>query len=438
MRNFLGNRADRFQNREFIGSEKDSLRGAFPSQARGKVSPWLKRPLFTLFFFMFLLCRGTAQTPDAEAAKAVAIMPFIGPDDPENTLHLHDAVITEVDNLGPYQSQPVSSAEYPHVLNLPPDNPPDMEYLGASTYVLTGEFYLDTEDFQHFQLWLWNSRTGRLIHTDEMMSEDYEEALGYMPPLVSWIFSQIPIQDAAAVTASFPAEEAVPLAEETALEPTPDPEPGAAQRTAVGSGDNAFGRFYLGLRSGAAFNSYSISQVSGGYEAGQSQNFGYEAAILAEFRMLRFLSLQAEAVFAPDSIRASKAVNIGGQTFRVIDNFYSYSLNLPLLLKVPLAIGKVDIALFGGAYFTLPLGRAKAVSEDSGGSSGRHTFAPRPPIGFLFGLDVGLPLGPGSLFFDLRYGRDFGITLVQSADELPYIRNRLSLSLGYKFLLLKK
>jgi hypothetical protein len=383
---------------------------------------------------MFLLCQGTAQTPGAEAVspKAVAIMPFIGPDDPENTVNLHDAVITEVDNLGPSQSQPVSPAQYPDLLNLPPDNPPEAAYLGEASYVLTGEFYLDMEDFQHLQLWLWNSRTGRLIHTDEMMSEDYDEALGYMPPLVTWIFSQIPESNyTTGFGANSPAVvEAVPLADETGLAPEPGTPPG--------SGDDTFGRFYLGIRGGAAFNNYSISQVSGGYEAGQSQNFGYEAAFLAEFRMLRFLSLQAEAVFAPDAIRTSKTVDIEGQNVRVIDDFYSYSLNLPLLIKVPLEIGKVDMSLFGGAYFTIPLGQAKATHEDSGGSSGSYSFAPRPPIGFLFGADVGLPLGPGSLFFDLRYGRDFGITLVESADELLYLRNRLSLSLGYKFLLLKK
>jgi hypothetical protein len=52
-------------------------------------------------------------------------------------------------------------------------------------------------------------------------------------------------------------------------------------------------------------------------------------------------------------------------------------------------------------------------------------------------MDLGFPLGPGSILFDLRYNRDLGMTNVQSINRLQYTLERIGLSLGYKFLLWK-
>jgi hypothetical protein len=380
-----------------------------------------------LFWVVILLLSipfgGNAQT--VPAVTEVAILPFVTADDAATALQLHNAAVSEVNNLGTYLVQEVSADQYPDIADLRPDIPPDPAYLGTAKYALTGEFYLDMENLQHVQLWLWTSDTGRLVFTDEMVTENYEEALMYMPPLLNWLLSQIP------------PEEAVPVADvfDPAASPISVPNDPAAD--AVDASKNAeepkglfLGQLYLGVRAGVTFNSYSIAVQSWGYEGSLTQSFAYEAAFLAEFRILRFLTLQAEAIFSPDALMIAKIIN--GQNTVVVDKFDLLSLTFPLLLKVPLEVGVVNLSFYTGAYAILPLGKTRIKSEVEAGVYNAKTD---PPLGFVFGLDLGFLLGPGRFLVDMRYSKDFGITTVQSPVQLPYNRARISVSLGYKFLL---
>jgi hypothetical protein len=60
-----------------------------------------------------------------------------------------------------------------------------------------------------------------------------------------------------------------------------------------------------------------------------------------------------------------------------------------------------------------------------------------PPMGFLLGLEIGISLGPGDMFLDLRFGRNLGMISVEGERGPHYFQDRIGLSLGYKIPLWK-
>jgi hypothetical protein len=349
-------------------------------------------------------------------------MTFVG-DDAGISGTFHENVIREVDNLGGYKTQEVSATRFPQTLNFPPDQPPDPVYLGDSRHVLTGEYYIDLDDLQHFQLWLWNSASGSLVYTDEMVFEDMEEADSYLPPMIRWIFSQIPTDRVNVVAVN----------QETETVDT-------NTNNNSGEGENQSQpynrRFYLGLRGGGFLNS-TMPQTSGNYEGGVSQGFSGEGAVVAEFRIFRFLSIQAEGIFMYDTFKAAKKISKDNRITRATDIFNSMSLMFPLLIKAPLEVGKFTLSPFVGAYYTLPLGLMTIIPGNSDDVRGSYNYTMDIPWGISLGIDAGFPLGPGEIFAGLRFDRNLGLTKVRTQDRMEYSRYRIGLSLGYKFLIWK-
>jgi hypothetical protein len=320
----------------------------------------------------------------------------------------------------------VTAEQVPGSLEFPPDQPPEPVYLGDSRHVLTGEYYVDVDDLQHFQLWLWNSDSGSLVYTDEMVFEDMGEAESYLPPMVSWIFSHVPV------------EQRVTVAEADFQTETPAEEEPPAREEAVRQDKRPYNRrLYLGLRGAIVLNT-SMPQASGDYEAGISQGFSGEGAVAVEFRAFRFLNLQAEAVFIYDTFKAAKKTQKGTELVRSTDTFRSFSLMLPLFLKVPLETGSFTLSPFVGAYYTMPLGAVNVVPGDSDETAGSYSYRMDPPFGLSLGIDAGLSLGPGELFAGLRFDRNLGLTILGGGNGMQYSRNRIGLSLGYKLLLWKR
>ncbi|MFP3090419.1 hypothetical protein LQZ21_08845 [Treponema sp. TIM-1] len=379
------------------------------------------------FFLGFVPFLGAAQTPSGNEAippSEVAVMSFVG-DDLSIGSDFQQNVIGEVQGLGGYTTERVTAERVPESLSFPPDQPPEPVYLGDSRLVLTGEYYIDMDDLQHFQLWLWNSASGALVYTDEMVFEDMVEAEGYLPPMVSWIFSHVPVEQQVTVV------ENTPQVRGTTDEQR---EESAAVESREGNG-LYLGRFYLGLRGGGSFNAYS-SLVAGGYEAGTSQGFSAGGAVVLEYRIFRFLGLQAEAIFNYDTFKVAKIATINANLDkRVTDRYSSMSLMFPLLVKVPLEIGNFSLAPFVGLYYAMPIGTLKLEPGDAsvGPAAGSYAYAIDPPLGLLLGIDSGLLLGPGELFVDLRFSRDIGMTVADKGYGIQYVRNQIGLSLGYKF-----
>jgi hypothetical protein len=345
----------------------------------------------------------------------VALMTFLG-DDLDISALFQTHVVREVGNLGRFSIQLVGAAQYPESLRLSPDQPPAPAYLGDSRQVLTGEYYIDMDDLQHFQLWLWNSASGSLVYTDEMVFEEMEEAESYLPPMVNWIFSHIPTEDRLIVV-------------ETGVRTQTEPNAGNEEEETA---EKYKPRFYLGLW-GGGFLSTTIPQTSGDYEGGVSQGFTGEAAVVVEFRPLQFLSLQAEGIFVYDTFKAAKETQKTIGISRSIDTFWAMSLMIPLLVKVPLEIERFTLAPFMGVYYIVPLGAMNIIPNASDERAASYKYTIGPSFGLTLGIDVGFSLGKGELFGGLRFDRDLGLTSVTNTSRMEYTRHRLGLFVGYKF-----
>ena len=397
---------------------------------------WIS-PLFVCFLLCMAPFGGNAQTPPDRVP--VMVIPFTG-DDLAISSQLQDVVVQEVENMGTYTSQEFMARDFPEAPELRPDAPPDPEFLGDSRYVLTGEYYVDVDAMRHFQLWLWESPTGALTYTDEMLFENTEEADIYLPPLVAWVFSKIPAVETVAeadAEAEPPAEEGTPVAEVPAEEeetPPVEAAPESAIKTQEGKPAPA-GRLYLGLRGGASLNIH-MSDTYGSYVAGRSLYPGATAALMLEFRPFRFLSLQTEAIFNYDIFELGRQQT--GQTDLTTDRFTGMTLRFPLLIKVPLEFGIFTPSIFAGAYWVMPLGKINATV--AGGERAAASMWMRLPIGLIGGIELSFALGPGEIFADLRYVRDLVSTRLVDGDIgiSQYFRQEASVSLGYKFLLWKR
>jgi hypothetical protein len=270
-----------------------------------------------------------------------------------------------------------------------------------------------------------------------MVFEDINEAETYAPPMVQWIFSHIQaivvrsVEEPVVIDAgviydtssgiSGSAEEENDGLEATEAEPDPEPDRGRLFA----------GRLYLGLHGGGVFDNYKL-QAFGNYESGISQGLGGTLAALVEFGIFPFLSLRAEAVFTYDSFGLMNAARTGQQLVRSTAIFTAMSLTFPFLVQFPLAVDFLTLIPFGGVYVTMPLEEMKTKMDTSDLTS---AYEITPPIGFLLGMEIGISLGPGDLFIDLRFGRDIGITRVIGDTGPCYFQERIGISLGYKFLL---
>jgi hypothetical protein len=410
-------------------------------------------PLFTACYPLVILLvllspKGNAQTALDEGGFPpgdipVAIMPFLG-DDLAFSAQLQEQVAGKLDDLAGFTPRMLSAEKFPEHLALHPDEPPDPSVLGDSPFVLTGEYYFDSESLEHFQLWLWNSSRGALIYTDEMVFENSEEVASYLPPLVSWIFSQIskPVEKPVEMTAEIPGERVAEIpeegapeisgerAEEATEERTPEI-PGERTEKIIAGGNTGGGdksplwsRLYLGLRGGASFNTYDL-RGTGTYQPGSIKSIGLETALAAELRILYFLSVQAEAGFNLEAFMPFILKRQGNEEIFTNDLYRVTSFQVPLLFKVPLPLGKLRPSLYLGPYVVLLLLPIK-------NPAGSYSYRMRPPFGIIWGMDLGYAFGPGELFFDLRYEMNLGMTVVQ-ATTLQYNQSRISMSLGYRF-----
>jgi hypothetical protein len=350
-------------------------------------------------------------------------MPFLG-DDLTFSAQMQGQVTGRVNDLSGFIPRSLSAEQFPEHLALRPDEPPDPSVLGDSPFVLTGEYYFDSESLEHFQLWLWNSDGGALVYTDEMVFEGPEEAASYLPPLITWIFSKIPKPE------EMPEEvpEAMP---EEVPEAIPEEVPEAMPEEIIAGGDTggggkspAFSRLYLGLRGGVSFNTYE-TRGTGTYQSGSIKGIGLETALAAEFRILYCLSFQTEMVFNLESFTPFIMRRQGNEEIFSNDLYKVTSFQVPLLFKADLALDKLRPSLYVGPYVVLLLLPIK-------NPKGSYPYRIRPPFGIIWGMDLGYTLGPGELFFDLRYEMNLGMTIVP-ATVLQYNQNRITMSLGYRF-----
>jgi hypothetical protein len=359
-----------------------------------------------LCFFFFAPFSGAAQTlPEADVpARPLMLMSFMG-DDPLRTVEFQDYTAGVLAELGGY-----SIMNGPRNLDFSPDQPPNPMYLRGAELALTGECYVDTDNMQHFQLWLWDGQAESLIHTDDLVFEAGGGALERrrIPVLIQWIFSFF--QTAAVREEELKVHAEARAKEEARYKPS----------------------FFLGPRAGGLLNS-SISQAFGGYETGVNHGFAVEGAAALEFRIFRFFSVQAEAVFSYDGFQTAKETGNG----RSVDVFYSMALAFPLYIKIPIPLERFILSPFIGGFYVLPL-KVTVAPKGEGEETFSAAYKVDPPVGLTLGLDLGFPLGPGELFMGLRFDKNPSLFHVENSRGILYSRSGVGLSVGYKFLLWKR
>jgi TolB-like protein len=236
-----------------------------------------------------------------------------------------------------------------------------------------------------------------------------------------WTGSDTP--DAAAAPEAAPEPEYVEpaVADTGKTAPTPAPAARAAKTASPLFSDTKL--FYMGLRGGFSTRFY---HPVGMFHGGDSPHISFSGDFTAQmsFQIFKFLALQAEAIF---NIEDSLEIEILD-----IPISLSYSaMMLPLLAKITFRPGRFLFAGFGGIYFTIPF---TAMSVDINGQ--KYSYNYTAPMGVIAGGNIGIKLGPGTLFLDVRYAGDVQSTTVQGdwgSHSVFSSRDMALCSLGYEF-----
>lgn len=119
------------------------------------------------------------------------------------------------------------------------------------------------------------------------------------------------------------------------------------------------------------------------------------------------------------------------------------SMDIPLIVTYDISAGPVVITPMVGVNFSIPLGKLKYKQEYTtkieGYGEEKKEFTeefdidPRFIPGIVAGVEVGLPLGPGSLVADLRYVNDFtNVTIASEGESMElFTRRNFNISVGY-------
>jgi TolB-like protein len=200
-------------------------------------------------------------------------------------------------------------------------------------------------------------------------------------------------------------------------DPTPTRTPAPASNTSS---------VYLGLRGGFSAHLHYPNSDFWDYPKGEMSYpyFSGEATAQMSVQLGSLLAVQAETVFLA-----------AGDTFQIPTGdqaTFSYSaMMLPLLGKITLRPGSVLLAGFGGIYFTIPL---SPMIMTVNGMEYSYSFT--GPMGFIAGGNIGIRLGSGTLFLDLRYADDLSDTEIHGGGwgvYSIYKRSMIFISLGYEF-----
>jgi hypothetical protein len=172
---------------------------------------------------------------------------------------------------------------------------------------------------------------------------------------------------------------------------------------------------YLGARSGISTNFYKLNT---NIDVKPEASANIDAALQMLFCFTGNFALQTEAVILQDKVTAKN------QNISVTVN--AVSLMIPVFARLTYTANNFLAAIFGGAYFTAPLGQMTVTRNSSSKSYGYDN-----PAGLLFGTELGLKLGQGVIFGDMRLGGDMDFVKADNAGQ--YQRSRLfSISIGYR------
>jgi hypothetical protein len=113
---------------------------------------------------------------------------------------------------------------------------------------------------------------------------------------------------------------------------------------------------YLDARLGPSMRFY-IPPGDIHYTGNDTPNFSFDTAIQANLPLLPFLSIQGEVIFTRDNASRKNFIrNSGGQIEEYTQNYTSFFLQVPLLLRLNFYPGKFRVSPFFGLYYIAALG----------------------------------------------------------------------------------
>ncbi len=163
------------------------------------------------------------------------------------------------------------------------------------------------------------------------------------------------------------------------------------------------------------------------------------------------LGVQLElGIFANNGVKVSADSSIEEASMKIgveATGSASYlSMDIPLIVTYDISAGPVVITPLVGVNFSIPLGKMKSKMEYTAKMDGQVVeegdftedvdIASKFIPGIVAGVEVGLPLGPGSLVADLRYVNDFTkFSIDPGVDGMDPvevgIRRNFNISVGY-------
>ncbi|MDR1858575.1 MAG: hypothetical protein LBQ69_03810 [Treponema sp.] len=292
--------------------------------------------------------------------------------------------------------------------NVPPDVPPggfppyvcpSPSTTRESPYAITGEATLDKRTGQwRLRLNLWRMSDNRLIISDELTAADQEDCRNILPSILTWMFSWAKEEESA---------QTIKQIQIVYFTPTEPPK-----------------WLYLGLRGGGSMRIYSDQK---GMDSDQSifyDNFHF--AFHANLQFLSFLGIQLEAIYT--HILGDSHTPNNDQRLE------SSSFIFPFMLRASYRLGSISLAAFGGGYYWVPIGEI----TNSVTKSPYVPYKGEVLLGYVAGIMFGNKVGPGYLYFDIRWASDFSDHGNVNDSGKGFHRNMFSVGLGYELGLIAK
>ena|GEM_PF-1596548 len=384
-----------------------------------KLNIRIKKPVFIILFFL-LLCI------NLPASELVALHPFrpnpIDSDEVENIAEIFFELIQRaIPNVtGNYSTFPID------LTRLPPDVPeggfppficPSPSITRGAAYALTGEVAIDYDFPGNYRLrvYLWKLDGAALLGSDELSAAGRVDAERIIPNFLEWVFSWIVSPPDPETILIYMDGEGLDSLRVEHME-VENLTLNARERGGLFSGIIDPHWLHIGVHGGVGYSvwAYARNPLSPGDGLNEMANLmAFSFGVSFSSDLMRFLRLTTEINFS---------MNMGA----LEGGHYSFMyLSVPIIPTFVLQYNFVEIGIYGGINMLIP------VFAYYDGSGRNFNYRPSFP-GFLFGLNFGLSLGPGTMFLDARFNYDARWGQRSSYDEVYYRISNI-FRIGYRW-----
>jgi TolB-like protein len=200
-------------------------------------------------------------------------------------------------------------------------------------------------------------------------------------------------------------------------------------------------KLYLGAAPGFSIHLFNTDGTDYDGEKG-SGSLSFDGTFITEFFINESFSLQTGLSYASDTMTISGQKNVYDNfgnlkySYNIQRSFSTKSLSVPLLAGISFYPSIFSLGIYGGLYVDIPV---SSVYKDSIAKT-EIIFKRNLLFGYITGGSAGIKLGPGIMFFDLRYRGDFtkAKTTVNNIPMEMYKRHIIAFGIGYKFGLINR